>query len=124
MTPFLFAALASAGVGVVLWALLAPDAKATGVEAEMPEGVLPSELLGTRRTRFHLREALATPMQNAAAPLLRGRQGQLQAELQRADLELRAAEFVLIQVGIAVFLGLVAMVRFGNVFAVIAALVI
>jgi tight adherence protein B len=124
MTPFLFAALASAGVGVVLWALLAPAAKATGVEAEMPEDVLPSELLGTQRTRFHLREALATPMQNAAAPLLRGRQGQLQAELQRADLELRAAEFVLIQVGTGIALGLVALLRFGNVFAVIVAFAI
>jgi tight adherence protein B len=122
MTPFLFAALASVGVGVVLWALLAPPAKAAVVEdAEPPEGVLPSEMLGAARVRFHLREALATPIQNAAKPLLRGRQGQLQAELQRADLDLRAAEFVLIQVGVAILLGLVATLRFGNLFAVIAA---
>jgi len=122
MTPFLFAALASVGVGVVLWALLAPPAKAAVVEdAELPEGVLPSEMLGAARIRFHLREALATPIQNAARPLLRGRQGQLQAELQRADLDLRAAEFVLIQVGVAISLGLVATLRFGNLLAVIAA---
>jgi tight adherence protein B len=122
MTPFLFAALASVGVGVVLWALLAPPAKAAVVEdAELPEGVLPSEMLGAARVRFHLREALATPIQNAAKPLLRGRQGQLQAELQHADLDLRAAEFVLIQVGVAILLGLVATLRFGNLFAVIAA---
>jgi len=122
MTPFLFAALASVGVGVVLWALLAPPAKAAVVEdAELPEGVLPSEMLGAARIRFHLREALATPIQNAAKPLLRGRQGQLQAELQRADLDLRAAEFVLIQVGVAISLGLVATLRFGNLLAVIAA---
>lgn len=125
MTPFLFAALAAVGVGVVLWGLLSPAAKATGVDdADIPEGLLPSEVLGAGRARFRLREALATPMQNAAAPLMRGRQGQLQAELQRADLELRAAEFVLIQAGIAVFLGLIALLRFGNPFAVIAALLV
>ncbi len=125
MTPFLFAALASVGVGVVLWALLAPPAKAAVVDdGELPEGMLPSEMLGAARTRLHLREALATPIQNAAKPLMRGRQGQLQTELQRADLDLRAAEFVLIQAGVAIFLGLVAMLRFGNLFAVVAAVAI
>jgi tight adherence protein B len=125
MTPLLFAALAAAGVGVVLWAVLAPAGGEAAVDdGELPGGMLPSEALGAAGRRFRLREALATPMQNAAAPLMRGRQGQLQAELQRADLELRAAEFVLIQVGVAVFLGLVALLRFGSIFAVIAALAI
>src|SRR2546430_2457643 len=99
MTPVIFAFLAAGGVGIVIWALL-PAAPATvSNDAVLPDGVMPSEATGAARRSFQLREALAIPIQGLAAPLMRGRQNQLQAELQRADLPMRAAEVVLIQVG-------------------------
>jgi tight adherence protein B len=85
---------------------------------------MPSEATGAARRSFQLREALAIPIQGLAAPLMRGRQNQLQAELQRADLQMRAAEFVLIQVGAGILLGLVALLRFGSLPAVLVALVV
>jgi tight adherence protein B len=115
MTPVIFALLAAAGVGIVTWALLpAPAKTVTDDAAVVPEGVMPSQALGAARRSFQLREALAIPIQGLAAPLMRGRQSQLQSELQRADLQMRAAEFVLIQVGFAVLLAILAALRFGN----------
>src|SRR5258708_7332695 len=114
MPIVLLALLAAAGVGVVVWALMPAAPAQVSDEAAVPQAILPSEALGAARRSFQLREAPATPMQGLASPLMRGRQNQLQTELQRADLQMRAAEFVLIQVGSALLLGLIAVVRFGN----------
>jgi tight adherence protein B len=115
MTPVIFAFLAAAGVGIVIWALLPAAPKPVSDEtAAAPDDLMPSQALGAARRSFQLREAMAAPMQGLAAPLMRGRQGQLQAELQRADLQMRAAEFVFIQLGTGALLGILALVRFGN----------
>lgn len=124
MTPVIFALLAAAGVGIVIWALLPAAPKTVSDDAILPEGVMPSQATGAARRSFQLREALATPMQGLAAPLLRGRQNQLQEELQRADLQMRAAEFVLIQVGFGVLLATLALLRFGNPLVVLIGLVV
>src|SRR5258708_36415818 len=114
MPVVLLALLAAAGVGVVVWALMPSAPAQVADEAAVPQGVMPSEVIGAARRSFQIREALATPMQGLASPLMRGRQNQLQTELQRADLQMRAAEFVLIQVGTALLLGLIAVLRFGH----------
>lgn len=114
MPIVLLALLAAAGVGVVVWALMPSAPASVSNDIAVPEGLLPSEAIGAARRSFQLREALATPMQGLASPLMRGRQNQLQTELQRADLQMRAAEFVLIQVGMALLVGLIAVARFGN----------
>jgi tight adherence protein B len=124
MTPVIFAFLAAGGVGIVLWALLPAAPAKVSNDAVLPEGVMPSEAIGAARRSFQLREALAIPIQGLAAPLMRGRQNQLQAELQRADLQMRAAEFVLIQVGAGILLGVVALLRFNNPLVVLVALVV
>jgi tight adherence protein B len=124
MTSVIFAFLAAGGVGIVIWALLPASPAKVSNEAVLPESVMPSEATGAARRSFQLREALAIPIQGLAAPLMRGRQNQLQAELQRADLQMRAAEFVLIQVGAGILLGVVALLRFGSLPAVLVALVV
>ena len=116
---YLLAALAAGGVGFIAWALLAP-AGATDEDIHVvplvpePEGASQS-----------LREQFAEPITNLAAPLLRGtRSDKLQVELNRAGLNLRSAEWVLIQLGTAAVLGLLAFLRFGNIFPVLIAVVI
>src|SRR5260370_18267289 len=91
--------LAAAGVGVVVWALMPSAPPQVSEEVALPQGLMPSQALGKARRSFQLREAMAAPMQGLAAPLLRGRQGQLQSELQRAHLQMSAAQFVHIHVG-------------------------
>jgi tight adherence protein B len=124
MSPVIFALLAAAGVGIVIWALLPAAPAKVSNDALLPEGLMPSEATGAARRSFQLREALATPMQGLAAPLMRGRQNQLQEDLQRADLQMRAAEFVLIQVGAAVLVAAVAYLRFGNPLVIAVGLVV
>src|SRR5258708_36140865 len=110
MPVVLLGLLAAAGVGVVVWALMPSAPGGVSDEVAVPQGVLPSEAIGAARRSFQLREALAMPMQGLASPLMRGRQNQLQTELQPSDLPQRAAEFGLIQVGMGLLGGLVAVV--------------
>jgi len=124
MTPVVFALLAAAGVGIVVWSLLPAAPKTVSEGAVLPDDMMPSQATGAARRSFQLREALAAPMQGLAAPLMRGRQGQLQEELQRADLQMRAAEFVFIQVGSAMLVALLALLRFGNPLVVLVGLVV
>ena len=122
MPVVLMAILAAAGVGIVVWSLL-PSQPKVAADVPLPDDMLPSEMVGSLRRSMRLREALATPMQNVAAPLMRGRQNQLQTELQRADLQMRAAEFVLIQIGTGVLLAAIALVRFNFIAALVALVV-
>lgn len=118
MIQLLLAALAAGGVGFLAWALLAP----ARAEADEDIHVIPLDD-PAERSRLSLREQLAEPIRNLTSPLLRGQRGdRLQVELNRADLNLRSAEWVLIQVGVAVALAAVAFVRFGNILAVLVGL--
>jgi tight adherence protein B len=110
------AALAAVGVAVVLWALWAPPRE----EVDEDIHVIP---LGEDDQQRSLREQFAGPITNLAAPLLRGqRQNQLQADLGRAGLQLRSAEWVLIQLGVASGLGLLLFLRFGNPLVIVVGL--
>jgi tight adherence protein B len=109
MIVYVLAALGAAGVGFIAWALLSP---ARAVDEDVH--VIPLEDPEERAQRS-LREQFAEPISNLAAPLLRGaRRDKLQVELNRAGLTLKSAEWVMIQVGVAVVLGLLALLRFGN----------
>lgn len=112
--PLVLAALAAVGVALVVWAVLTPPAE------NQDEDIHVIPLDPVDHSQRSLREQLSGPIANLAAPLLRGqRQNQLQAELGRADLSLRSAEYVLIQLGLATTLGILLFLRFGN-FLVIA----
>ncbi|GAC1329792.1 MAG: type II secretion system F family protein [Candidatus Dormibacteria bacterium] len=109
----LLALLAAAGAGVLLWGLLgAPRAAAA---AAVEGGEEDFQLSRDAPLRRSLRDQLAGPMDSMAQPLLRGSQsGQLQVDLNRAGLTLKAAEFVALRVGSALVVALGALLRFGS----------
>ncbi|HEV3234423.1 MAG TPA: type II secretion system F family protein [Candidatus Dormibacteraeota bacterium] len=120
MIPILLAAFGAGGVAFIIWALMDSPAGAIDDETQaMSIDTLEDE------ARLSLREQFAKPIGNLAAPLLRGqRRDKLQLLLNRADLNLRSAEWVLIQLGLAAVLGIGALLRFGNPFPVAIAVVI
>jgi tight adherence protein B len=118
MIQLLLAALAAGGAGFLAWALLAPARAEVDEDIHLIQLDDPSE-----QARLSLREQFAGPIRDLTAPLLRGqRRDRLQLDLNRADLNLRSAEWVLIQLGVAGAVGLVAFLRFGNILAVLVGL--
>src|ERR1700730_3627625 len=100
MIPILLAAFGAGGVAFIIWALMdSPAAVMDDDTQAMSMDTLEDE------ARLSLREQFAKPIGNLAAPLLRGqRRDKLQLLLNRADLNLRSAEWVLIQLGLAAVL--------------------
>ena len=113
---YLLAVLAAAGVGILVWGLVARDAPVE--EFESPEADA-RQLLREPAAKRSLREQLAGPINSMTEPLLRGgKGGQLQTELNRAGLTVKASEFVAVRFGAATVLGTLAFLRFGNILVV------
>lgn len=114
---YLLAGLAAVGAAIIVFGLPGRRSVVDDIEAPL---AIPLEL--TQEPRRSLRERFAGPIGSFATPLLRGgRGGQLQVELTRADLTLKAAEWVMIQAGTGTILGVLVFLRFGNVLLAIAA---
>ena len=114
MSPFLLAAVGAVGVGLVYFGLVFSRSPA-GEETFAAPDPFPAQPAARS-----VRESLGGPLRELAAPFLRGRDSQLQTELSRAGLNLRAHEFVLLQVLAAVVLGLVGFLRFQAILVAIA----
>ena len=118
MSPLILALVAAAGAGLIYWGMQARPAVPVG---DPTEDFAPSAPL-VEAERVSFRERIAGPITNLARPLLRGqRTGELQVELQRAGLNLRAAEFVFIQAGTAALVGLVFWFRLGFILGIVGA---
>lgn len=114
---YLLAALAAAGVGILLWGTVARDAPLE--ELDSPQA-LARDLHRELPAKRSLRDQLAGPITSITEPMLRGgKGGQLQTELNRAGLTLKASEFVALRGGMAVLLGALAFLRFGNILVVL-----
>ena len=104
---------AAIGVALVVFGLMRRDAEAdvlqTGVTARV-----------TYRTLADVREQLRRRFEPAGAPIwiAGSNQDALARDLASADLQLRPYEFRLLQLGVAIVLGLVASLRFGVSFAI------
>jgi tight adherence protein B len=103
----LVAAAAAIGVGMVVYGIVGPGraAASTGPNARV-----------TYRTLADVREQLRRRFEPSGSPVWiasHQRTNSLAAHLASADLQLRPYEFRLLQVGSAVVLGLIALLRFG-----------
>jgi tight adherence protein B len=109
---FLLAAIAAAGAAFIFWGLLARDRPLE--EIQEPVAIpLQVERDDSKRS---LRQTLAGPITSVARPMLRGqRGGQLQVELNRAGLTIKAAEFAVIRAASAFVVAALAFLRFGNI---------
>ena len=107
MIPLLLAGVGAVGVGLIYFGLVVGRRGATDTEFDAPDPYPP-------RAKTTVRDSLGGPLQDLAAPFMRGRDSQLQLELMRADLNLKAYEFVLLQVASALILGAIGYIRFGN----------
>jgi tight adherence protein B len=111
---YLLAAVAAVGAGIILWGLVGRDAAPAEDVGEVPELAL--QLQREPEKRRSMRDQLAGPIASMTQPLLRGqRGGQLQTELNRAGLTIKASEFVAIRVGSATLVAVLAFLRFGNI---------
>ncbi|MFN2464656.1 MAG: type II secretion system F family protein [Candidatus Dormibacteria bacterium] len=112
----LLAAIAAAGAGFIFWGLIARDQPLEEIGDPV---AIPLEFDRDRPQRS-MRETLAGPITSVARPMLRGqRGGQLQVELNRAGLTIKAAEFALIRIASAAGVGALAFLRFGNVLVIL-----
>ncbi|HEV3231674.1 MAG TPA: type II secretion system F family protein [Candidatus Dormibacteraeota bacterium] len=106
------AALAGAGVAVLYWSL---TSSARPAAAAPEEFYAPPPPEPARRQRLDARAGLLGPLSALLRPFISAeRDLRMQTELNRAGLQLRAQEFLLMQVGVAVVLGLLLFWRFGN----------
>jgi tight adherence protein B len=113
---FLLAAIAAAGAAFIFWGLVARDRPLQEVQDPI---AIPLHL-ERDDPKKSLRESLAGPITSVARPLLRGqRGGQLQVELNRAGLTIKAAEFAVVRVVSAALVGSLAFLRFGNILIVL-----
>jgi tight adherence protein B len=116
--------VAAAGVGLLYWGMVstrAPvptDGLAEGVEQafEAPAPKAPAAPLG-QRVLSGL-SALTSPVTSAK------RSSKVQDELNRAGIQLRAQEFITMQIGTALLVALLVYLRFGNWFLVVPGLLI
>lgn len=114
---YLLAAIAAAGAAFIFWGLIARDQPLA--EIEQPQAI-PLRLEQPEEKRS-LRETLAGPITSVARPMLRGqRGGQLQVELNRAGLTIKAAEFAVVRIGCAAAVAALAFLRFGNILILLA----
>ena len=112
----LLAALAAAGVGILLWGLVARDEVVEEFDSPQAEA---RNLQREPERKVSMREQLAGPIASMTEPLLRGgKGGQLQTELNRAGLTLKSSEFVAVRFGSAALIGALAFLRFGNILVV------
>ncbi|MEA2684374.1 MAG: tight adherence protein [Chloroflexota bacterium] len=108
----LLAAVAAVGAGFVFWGLIARDQPVA--EIELPQAI-PLRLDQPEEKRS-LRETLAGPITSVARPILRGqRGGQLQVELNRAGLTIKAAEFAVMRIVSAAAVATLTYLRFSNI---------
>ncbi|MDQ6747932.1 MAG: type II secretion system F family protein [Candidatus Dormibacteraeota bacterium] len=113
---FLLAAIAAAGAGIIFWGLVARDRALEEIEDPV---AIPLQL-DREASKRSMRETLAGPITRVATPMLRGqRGGQLQVQLNRAGLTIKAAEFAVIRLVSAAAVGVLAFLRFGNILVVL-----
>jgi tight adherence protein B len=109
---YLLAAIAAAGAAFIFWGLIARDQSLAEID-QPPAIPLRLEQPDEKRS---LRESLSGPITSVARPMLRGqRGGQLQVELNRAGLTVKAAEFALMRIGCGAAVAALAFLRFGNI---------
>ncbi|MFN2464383.1 MAG: type II secretion system F family protein [Candidatus Dormibacteria bacterium] len=109
---FLLAAVAAVGAGVLIWGLAPRPARVEDGESVAIERHDEPRAAEPRRS---MRQQLSGPINSLAQPVLRGgKGGQLQVELNRAGLTLKASEFVAIRFGAAAVTGILTFLRFGN----------
>jgi tight adherence protein B len=119
---WVLAALAGAGTGVLWWGLGMRTGAAVGLEMpafRQPDPTAqgkPARASKSGRRPIDARAALLTPMSSLMRPFLsRQRYARMQNELNRAGLQLRAQEFLLLQVATALWLGVLVLWRFNSV---------
>jgi tight adherence protein B len=108
--------LVAAGGVLLLYLALTSSPPIAGPESEFRPEYHPEEAKPPPSPPRSPRERILGPLSALAGPLVSARRSdRLQHELNRAGLTLKAQEFVTMQLGVGLLVGLLAFLRFGNI---------